>query len=259
MPMRRIIQYILFFFAAMPLMAEQDGNLDITTLNWEELKIDSVLPVYTEVVPLQTDYSYYTYSVGIEYPEYAPLTPQETEVVLKYDSLITESINVDSYVGVSRGEGLLDISFVPIIRRGNAYLKLISAQIVITSTPNRQVRRALSTANRYAAHSKLQNGRWVKISITSDGMYRLTRSALKNMGFSNPSKVHLYGYGGHLQNELLFTGEEYDDMVEVPLYYSQKQDAWLFWGNGLMYWNGNERVTNFYVIAQGDRPPVSRR
>lgn len=247
MPMRRIIQYVLFFFAAMPLMAEQDGNLDITTLNWEELKIDSVLPVYTEVVPLQTDYSYYTYSVGIEYPEYAPLTPQETEVVLKYDSLITESINVDSYVGVSRGEGLLDISFVPIIRRGNAYLKLISAQIVITSTPNRQVRRAPSTANRYAVHSKLQNGRWVKISITSDGMYRLTRSALKNMGFSNPSKVHLYGYGGHLQNEVLFAGEEYDDMVEVPLYYSQKQDAWLFWGNGLISWKGDTRVTNFYA------------
>ena len=245
--MRRIVQYVLFLFAALPLMAEQNGNLDITTLNWDELKIDSVLPVYTEVVPLQTDYSYYTYSVSIEYPEYAPLTPQETEVALKYDSQIAETINVESFVGVSRGEGMLDISFVPIIRRGNAYHKLVSAQIVITSIPNRQGRRASSTTKRYAAHSKLQNGRWVKISITSDGMYRLTRSALKNMGFSNPSKVHLYGYGGHLQNELLFTGEEYDDMVEVPLYYSQKQDAWLFWGNGLISWNGDTRVTNFYA------------
>lgn len=231
-------------------MAEENGRLEITNLNWDELKIDSVLPVYTEVVPLQTDFSLYNYSVTIEYPEYAPLTQKETEEALKFDSLITERLNVESHVGVSRGEGMLDIAFVPIIRRGNSYLKLVSAQIVINSTPKRQLRRApVDKQKRYADHSKLQQGRWVKISITTDGMYRLTRSALKNMGFSNPSKVHLYGYGGHLQNEVLFAGEEYDDMVEVPLYYSSKQDAWLFWGNGLISWNGDERVTNFYANA----------
>ena len=245
--MKRIIQYILFFFAFVPLLAQGNGKLDITTLNWDELKIDSVLPVYTEVVPLLTDYTLYDYSVGIEYPEYAPLTSKETEVVLKYDSLIRESIDVESYVGISRGEGMMDIAFVPIIRRGNSYLKLISAQIVITSTPKRLPRRASAKTERYAAHSKLQSGRWVKISITQDGMYRLTRSTLKNMGFSNPAKVRLYGYGGHLQNEVLFQGQEYDDMVEVPLYYSQKLDAWLFWGNGLLHWNGDTRVVNFYA------------
>ena len=245
--MKRIIQYILFFFAFVPLLAQGNGKLDITTLDWNELKIDSVLPVYTEVVPLLTDYTLYDYSVGIEYPEYAPLTSKETEVVLKYDSLIRESIDVESYVGISRGEGMMDIAFVPIIRRGNSYLKLISAQIVITSTPKRLPRRASAKTERYAAHSKLQSGRWVKISITQDGMYRHTRSALKNMGFSNPAKVRLYGYGGHLQNEVLFKDAEYDDMVEVPLYYSQKLDAWLFWGNGLLHWNGDTRVVNFYA------------
>lgn len=247
--MRRIIQYILSFLVVLPLMAEENGRLDITTLNWEELKIDSVLPVYSEVVPLQADYSLYNYSVVIEYPEYAPLSPKEAEEALKFDSLITESINVESYVGVSRGEGMLDIAFVPLIRRGSTYLKLVSAQIVINSTPKRQVRKASSKAGRYAAHSKLQSGRWVKISITSDGMYRLTRSALRNMGFSNPAKVHLYGYGGHLQNEVLYAGAEYDDMVEVPLYYSSRQDAWLFWGNGLISYSDGKRVTNFYANA----------
>ena len=171
----------------MDLMAQQTGKLDITTLNWNELKIDSVLPVYTEVVPLQSDYSMYQYNVAVEYPEYAPLTARETEVVLKFDSLIHESVQVESYVGISRGEGLLDIAFVPIIRRGNTYLKLISAQITINVTPKRQQLRApAAVKERYASHSKLQSGRWVKISITHDGMYRLTRSALKNMGFKMP-------------------------------------------------------------------------
>ena len=134
-------------------MAEENGRLEITNLNWEELKIDSVLPVYTEVVPLQADYALYNFSVAIEYPEYAPLTQKETEDALKFDSLITERLNVETHVGVSRGEGMLDIAFVPIIRRGSSYLKLVSAQIVITSTPKRQVRKApTNKAERYAAH-----------------------------------------------------------------------------------------------------------
>ena len=82
-------------------MAEENGRLEITNLNWDELKIDSVLPVYTEVVPLQSDYSLYNYSVTIEYPEYAPLTPKETEEALKFDSLIKERIDIESFVGVS--------------------------------------------------------------------------------------------------------------------------------------------------------------
>ena len=59
--MKQVICYILTIFACLPLMAQQTGKLDITTLNWNELKIDSVLPVYTEVVPLQSDYSMYQY------------------------------------------------------------------------------------------------------------------------------------------------------------------------------------------------------
>ena len=75
--MRRIILYILSIFIVIPLMAEENGRLDITNLNWEEMKIDSVLPVYTEVVPLHSDYALYNYSVAIEYPEYAPLTQKD--------------------------------------------------------------------------------------------------------------------------------------------------------------------------------------
>ena len=138
-------------------MARQDGKLDITTLNWNELKIDSVLPVYTEVVPLQSDFAGYQYSVAVEYPEYAPLTARETEVVLKFDSLIHENVQVETYVGISRGEGLLDIAFVPIIRRGNTYLRLVSAQIAINATPKLQPLRApASVKERYASHSKLR-------------------------------------------------------------------------------------------------------
>ena len=52
------------------------------------------------------------------------------------------------------------------------------------------------TANaqsRYAEHSKLSTGKWVKIRVADEGVYQLTSTTLKGMGFSQPSKGRLYG------------------------------------------------------------------
>ncbi|MBQ7181370.1 MAG: type IX secretion system sortase PorU [Bacteroidaceae bacterium] len=232
--------------ACLPAFGQGRGGF--TTLDWKVLRIDSVLPVYSEVVPLETDYRLNTYSVQLEYPEYAPLSRHEAEVVQRYDSLVGERIRVECSVGVLRKQGVLDLSFVPIVRQGGGYKKLLSARIVIKPTARRGARRAASpAAGRYAAHSVLSGGRWVKIGIREDGMYRLTRQALRGMGFGNPENVCLYGYGGHRQGELIDADADYDDLEEVPLYYSSAQDAWLFWGNGLLCWDGNTRVRNHYA------------
>ena len=114
-------------------IAQQEKGLVFTSLDWNEMRIDSVLPVYTEVVPLETDYRTHTYTVSLLYPEYAPLSGKEAGVAEQFDSLISETIDVETFVGVERGKGLLDISFIPIRRQGSKYEKLVSAQIVINA------------------------------------------------------------------------------------------------------------------------------
>ena len=52
---------------------------DFTQFDWNRLRIDSVVPTYHEVVPLETDYRLYDYTVRILYPEWAPLTKGEME------------------------------------------------------------------------------------------------------------------------------------------------------------------------------------
>ena len=244
------------------IFAQQEKELAFTSLDWEELKIDSVLPVYTEVVPLETDYRMHTYTVSILYPEYVALSGKEAQVAERFDSLLSETIDVETFVGIERGKGLLDISFIPIRRQGTRYEKLISAQIVINA--HRDARRnapmKASGSSRYAANSRLASGQWVKVSITEDGLYQFSRSSLKKMGFSNPDNVHLYGYGGHLLPELIREGTHHDDLVEVPLYYNGQTDSWLFWGNGLVYWNADTRISNTfarqacYFLTQEDAP-----
>ena len=229
------------------IMAQQ--QLAFTSLDWNEMPIDSVLPVYTEVVPLETDYHTHTYTVSLLYPEYAPLSGREAQVAERFDSLLSETIDVETFVGIERGKGLLDISFIPIRRQGSNYEKLVSAQIVINAfhTGRLSAPRQKAKDSRYAANSKLASGKWVKVSIKESGLYQFSRSSLKKMGFNNPDNVHLYGYGGYLLPELIREGTHHDDMIEVPLYYNSQTDSWIFWGNGLVYWTGDTRTSNTFA------------
>ena len=92
----------------------------------------------------------------------------------------------------------------------------------------------ISAQSRYAEHSKLATGKWVKIRVANEGVYQLTPSTLKDMGFSNPEKVSLYGYN------LPFLPEAYienldDDLTEIPLY--RKSDGTvLFYSCGTTQW-----------------------
>ena len=73
-----------------------------------------------------------------------------------------------------------------------------------------------STESRYADNSVLSTGKWVKIAVPSTGVYKLSDKFLASVGFKNPSKVRLYGYGGAVLPE---TGLHNltDDLPEQPL------------------------------------------
>ncbi len=261
--MNRILT-ICLLLAAMTLriIAQQEVSLPFTSIDWHEMRIDSILPVYTEVVPLESDHRTHFYTVALLYPEYEALSKREAAVIARYDSLICDTIEVETFVGIERGKGLLDISFVPIRRKGESYEKLISAQIVIQAhaSGRHNSRKADNAGDRYAASSRLSSGKWVKVSIQENGLYQFSRATLRSMGFSNPEHVHLYGYGGHILPELIKNGTHHDDMVEVPLYYNDKTDSWMFWGNGLVMWEGDTRVRNcyareaYYFLTQEEAP-----
>ena len=73
---------------------------------------------------------------------------------------------------------------------------------------------AFST-NQYATNSKLERGKWVKITIPEDGIYQLTYDELREMGFNDPSSVRIYGTGGHPISEIL-DGSAVDDLKQTP-------------------------------------------
>ncbi|KAA6303321.1 MAG: hypothetical protein EZS26_000486 [Candidatus Ordinivivax streblomastigis] len=129
---------------------------------------------------------------------------------------------------------------------------------------------ALSFSANYALNSKLSAGRWVQMKVTENAVYKLTYEDIKKMGFSDPAKTKIYGYGGWILNQN-FTQPYIDDLPEVAVYVSKGADGifnagdfLLFYGRGLTQWTYKTTSDSFvhennpyaqygsYFIAESD-------
>ena len=133
-------------------------------------------------------------------------------------------------------------------------------------TPPLKVEGNKDGAERYAQHSVLQSGKWAKIRVAGSGIHQLSAALIRKCGFSDISKVKVYGYGGALQPESL-TGEYLkatDDLKEVPV--CVVGDKRLFYAVGPVTWESataTDRIRNnyssygYYFLTESDEEPKS--
>ena len=84
------------------------------------------------------------------------------------------------------------------------------------------------TQRNYAAHSVLATGRFYKLGVIDNGVYKITRSQMAQMGFDvnnlDPRKIQIYGNGGKMlpqpNSEAI-----YDDLYENAIYVKGEQDG----------------------------------
>ena len=219
-------------------------------LTADEVKIDSVLPCFSYQQALGTCYADSVYEVNIAYPEFMEMSKGD---IARYQTITTEvppSLpNVEQFVSVVRKEGVLNVSFVPVVFRDGKYQKLVSFMLDVKATapghsrtPSPFTFHRSPSSSRYAAHSVLAEGKWAKIRVGETGIYQLTDALIRQAGFSNPSKVRIYGYGGALQDEQL-TGDylsSTDDLKEVPTCVVGGRR--LFYAVGPVNWSSNTAV-----------------
>lgn len=96
----------------------------------------------------------------------------------------------------------------------------------------------------YSAQSVLASGTWAKIRITETGVCRISYQELKSMGFSDPSKVGVFGYGGALLDEN-FANPKIDDLPELDVY--DNGSALYFYVQGTAKWFKRNSSATPYV------------
>ena len=242
-------------------------------LTYDETSVDSVLPRFTYSIPLAEDYRDSIYTSSILYPEFVDMTALDVQ---HYRELSSDSLlalpRISQQIVMDRGRGMLNIHFCPLVYRDGKYQFLVSFMLrVDAKAVNRTARRAARRApgaggSRYAAHSVLASGRWVKIRVPSSGVYEVSAALARKAGFSDLSKVKVYGYGGNLQNERLDGNElqALDDLKEVAT--CTVNGRRLFYANGPVTWSSNtatRRTRNpysdygYYFLTSDEAEPLT--
>ena len=278
----RIWQY-LCIVAVLVLMALPAAAQRFFNLTSQEVKVDSILPQFVYSLPLQGDYQDSIYTVTVKYPEYVDMPATD---ISHYNRLsgaaLPEQVAICQQVTECRKQGLLVISFSPLVFREHRYQALVSFMLDIQAKPLKhsksqshlltrlqqearlQTRGGEDSSPAYADHSVLASGKWAKIRVSETGIHQLTADVVRRAGFSDISKVKIYGYGGNLQNEALYAQDirETDDLKEVPQYVVDGRHY--FYARGAVSWSSKTatvRTRNpysdygYYFITQSDESP----
>lgn len=253
-------------------------------LTSDDVRVDSVVPMFTHTEALPSTYRDSVYSFEIAYPEYAEMPRADVGNYCRItDVLPPATPTVETRITFDRKRPSLFVSFSPVVFREGKYCVLASFMLrrkAVANDDAHDITARISRINsplkasdtnyssvepkdRYAKRSVLRSGKWAKIRVPSTGFYQLTDALVRKAGFSNPSKVKIYGYGGNLQNEVLTAADliNCDDLKEVPT--AKVGDKRVFYGRGPVSWKSKSAIRTrnhysdygYYFLTEATKEP----
>lgn len=204
------------------------------------------------------------------------LNSEELKEIEPFKSHITNSFEITEIQGTSAHKNYLYAKIVPI--RQN--LSSGKYEYLESYTPNwnysNTLKKNTSLKNNYktsaANSSVLASGKWYKIGLSKEGVYKLDKSFLTTLGLDlsgvDPRNIRIYGNGGKLMPELNSVFR-YDDLQENAitvigendgvfndddyiLFYGQSTDSWKKESNPSMPYNHYIHYfsdTSYYFIT----------
>lgn len=270
--MRFYLFALLLFSGVFPSLAQQSGvnklnsNVNRYRIDWhnpissrvsetEEIQLlnfatahysleDGFLPRHYQEVELSGTEN--DISVTLVNPVYQSLSDTELKF-LKSTDRIGEEIKLDAniYYQKKRKKGV--VSFIPIRKNRitGKYEKLISYDVDVSSTASDEYAKKTNTQS-LKQNSILRSGKWYKVSVATDGIYKISYTFLKQLGVDvdaiDPKNIRVYGNGGGMLPKLNHTPRA-DDLLENAIYVEgegdgifNKEDYVLFYGQGPHRW-----------------------
>ncbi len=167
-------------------------------------------------------------------------TDEELKIIGPVSSFIGNKILKDFYISRENKKPLLKVEVIPLFADGSGKIKkVIEYSVTINvAKAKKELKAGLKKSSvEYASKSVLSKGKWVKVKIVDDGIYRIPYSKLKEWGFSNPSAVRVFGNGGIMLPKLN-EAPRFDDLRENGTWHYG--DAIFFFGKGTVGWRYDE-------------------
>jgi len=163
------------------------------------------------------------------------------------DEILSEGLNLVTQVYRERQGYYAKVSFVPIVKRGSRYERLVEAELRVVHTPKPDIR---PRGPQNTTTSVLSDGTVYKFAVSETGMHKLTFDWLQNqLGVDNldaidPATIKIYGNGGGMLPTFI-EAERPDDLIEnhiqiigvedgsfdagdFILFHAEGPDRWIF-------------------------------
>ncbi len=184
--------------------------------------------------------------------EYEVLSDSMREQLYLPNDLPTDSPQLNIYKAGSDQYLVFNIIPIRMDTVNNKYELLKSFEISSSEENNLEVSNAIKrTVTKSSTSSVLASGYWYKIKVLKSGIYKLTYSDLTAMGFSDPSKIRVFGNGG-IQLSYLNSSPRPEDLKECPIYMNKGSDGVfndgdyiLFYAEGPVTWQYNSSYNIF--------------
>lgn len=205
------------------------------------------VPVFSKIYPLQGMTSDFT--VAIENPHFEEWKLNDKHFL--NEDILREEIQVESMRLKSGNDYKFRFRIIPLIKKGDKIFRLKSfnlKRIPVTV----QTKSAVAETRNWKPESILKNGKWIKISTSAKGIYKIPYSKLRDWGFSNPSQVNVFGSGGKILSENP-ADIEYDDLPQIAVSHGKNNgsDCLFFYVPGVTEWKP-DRGNDYFVHRLND-------
>jgi len=262
-----LFAFLLFFICVEASVAQDDKiNLKWQNIQKYSLENDTIKYLYFEGAVFESD------NIGLPFffkrekintidadikailfnKIYEEIEPSEINQ-LKDLSNIKEDVIIETYISIQEKLPYSNIKFIPIRKNSitGRYEKLVSFSLSIeviaknSKTPyvNNQI---------WADNSVLKEGKWFKIAVSKNGIYKLTYEQIISMGLniSDPRKIRIYGNGGGMLPEIAGSFR-YDDLIENSIYVEGEDDGSFDQGDYVLFYGESPNI--WYFDYAGDR------
>ncbi|PIF06221.1 MAG: hypothetical protein CSA36_02760 [Draconibacterium sp.] len=253
----------LLFIASILVLGFSSGDVsrENITLNWEYPEynetdsVDNNFPTFQGAAydPAFTNLPIFSRVFSLENPEqdfvfslqnmvFEQLKVPLNEALL--DSVGAEIV-LKTSIQKSGDSRKYHLSFLPFKRTGGQFYLLKSFDLCKNPVT---VKSAVEKTVKLKSESEsvLRTGKWLKISTTKRGIYKIPFSTLSEWGFSNLENVRVFGAGGTILSENPGT-VEFDDLPQNAVWNARNngQDCLFFYAPGVEEWYYDQHARLF--------------
>jgi hypothetical protein len=218
-----------------PRMIEKIGesNIVLRFIGQKEVDDATRLPMVSFEQPLASVFPIDSIRVKVVSAQWEYVSPLENKYLAQF-SFQDELVEQKSVSEIMQ-KPILNVRYLPFRRtedpRLHQRLVSLTVEVVCPAAANETLLKSAQTS--YASSSVLSKGKWVKIKVGESGIYRIPYSKLTEWGFSNPSKVKVYGNGGGMLPKANSVWRP-DDLMQNPVYH--ESGSIFFYAQGPVKW-----------------------